>query len=36
MNKRVFTYKKAVSIAAADKFVDFISKISAKKGAEKV
>ena len=36
MNKRVFTYKKSgVDIAAADKFVAFISKISAKKRGKK-
>ena len=36
MNKKLFTYKKSgVNIAAADKFVDFISKISAKKKAKK-
>ena len=32
MNKKLFTYKKSgVNIDAADKFVDFISKISSKK-----
>ena len=32
MNKKKFTYKKSgVNIGAADKFVDFISKVSAKK-----
>ena len=36
MNKKVFTYKKSgVDIAAADKFVNFISKISAKKRGKK-
>ncbi len=36
MNKKVFTYKKSgVDIAAADKFVAFISKISAKKRGKK-
>ena len=31
MNKKVFTYKKSgVDIKAADKFVNFISKISTK------
>ena len=36
MNKKVFTYKKSgVNIKAADKFVDFISRISSKKKAIK-
>ena len=36
MNKRLFTYKKSgVNIRAADKFVDFISNISAKKRGKK-
>ena len=36
MNKSLFTYKKSgVDINAADKFVSFISKISAKKGGKK-
>ncbi len=36
MNKKIFTYKKSgVDIAAADKFVNFISKISAKKKGKK-
>ena len=37
MNKRLFTYKKSgVDINAADKFVKFISVISAKKGKKKL
>ena len=36
MNKKLFTYKKSgVNIAAADKFVNFISKISSKKRGNK-
>ena len=36
MNKKLFTYKKSgVDIKAADKFVTFISKISAKKKRQK-
>ncbi len=36
MNKKLFTYKKSgVNISAADKFVDFISKISSKKKGNK-
>ena len=36
MNKKVFTYKKSgVNIKAADKFVDFISRISSKKKGNK-
>ena len=36
MNKKLFTYKKSgVNISAADKFVDFISKISSKKSGNK-
>ncbi len=36
MNKNLFTYKKSgVDIRAADKFVNFISKISKKKGGKK-
>jgi len=36
MNKKLFTYKKSgVDIAAADKFVSFISKISTKKRGKK-
>ena len=36
MNKKLFTYKKSgVDIAAADKFVTFISKISSKKRGKK-
>ena len=36
MNKNIFTYKKSgVDIKAADKFVKFISKISAKKQGKK-
>ena len=36
MNKKIFTYKKSgVNIAAADKFVSFISKISSKKRGSK-
>ena len=36
MNKKTFTYKKSgVNIDAADKFVNFISKISSKKKAIK-
>ena len=36
MNKKLFTYKKSgVDIAAADKFVAFISKISSKKKGKK-
>jgi len=36
MNKKLFTYKKSgVNIGAADKFVDFISKISSKKKGNK-
>ncbi len=36
MNKKIFTYKKSgVNIAAADKFVSFISKISSKKRGNK-
>ena len=36
MNKNLFTYKKSgVNISAADKFVDFISKISSKKSGNK-
>ncbi len=36
MNKKIFTYKKSgVNIAAADKFVNFISNISSKKSGDK-
>ena len=36
MNKKIFTYKKSgVNIAAADKFVNFISSISSKKKGKK-
>ena len=36
MNKKLFTYKKSgVNIVAADKFVNFISKISSKKRGNK-
>ena len=36
MNKKLFTYKKSgVNIRAADKFINFISKISSKKEAIK-
>ena len=36
MKKKLFTYKKSgVDIAAADKFVNFISKIQSKKKAIK-
>ena len=36
MNKKLFTYKKSgVNIDAADKFVNFISKISSKKKGNK-
>ena len=36
MNKKIFTYKKSgVNIKAADKFVDFISTVSAKKRGKK-
>ena len=36
MNKKTFTYKKSgVNIDAADKFVNFISRISSKKKAIK-
>ena len=36
MNKKLFTYKKSgVNIGAADKFVNFISKISTKKKGNK-
>ena len=36
MNKDLFTYKKSgVDIKAADKFVNFISNITAKKGGRK-
>ena len=36
MNKNLFTYKKSgVDIKAADKFVNFISKITAKKEAKR-
>ena len=36
MNKKKFTYKKSgVNIKAADKFIDFISTVSAKKEAKK-
>jgi phosphoribosylaminoimidazole synthetase len=36
MNKKLFTYKKSgVNVPAADKFVDFISKISSKKKGSK-
>ena len=36
MNKKVFTYKKSgVNITAADKFINFISKISSKKRGNK-
>tara|TARA_B100000700_G_scaffold130443_1_gene146047 strand:+ start:30 stop:1058 length:1029 start_codon:yes stop_codon:yes gene_type:complete len=36
MNKKAFTYKKSgVNIAAADKFINFISKISSKKRGNK-
>ena len=36
MNKKVFTYKKSgVNIKAADKFIDFISRISSKKKGNK-
>ena len=36
MNKKIFTYKKSgVNIRAADKFVNFISKISPKKNGNK-
>ena len=36
MNKKLFTYKKSgVNISAADKFVNFISKISSKKSGNK-
>ena len=36
MNKKKFTYKKSgVNIKTADKFVDFISRVSAKKEAKK-
>ena len=36
MNKKLFTYKKSgVNIAAADKFINFISKISSKKRGNK-
>ena len=36
MNKKLFTYKKSgVNIDAADKFVNFISKISSKKRGNK-
>ena len=36
MNKKLFTYKKSgVNITNADKFIDFISTISAKKRGNK-
>ena len=36
MNKKKFTYKKSgVNISAAEKFVDFISSVTAKKRGKK-
>ena len=36
MNNKLITYKKSgVNINAADKFVNFISSVSSKKGAKK-